>query len=146
MKKTFLILVIVCAASVSFANPSVNEKVLKQFNIVFPSVQNVKWYEFDDFYQVYFDQGDVKCRIKYDLEGHIISTIRYYGESMVSPFLKAKLAQRFPDKKIFGVTELNSDNEITYDFVLEDEKNWMHVKSDAIGQMSVTEKFKKASE
>lgn len=146
MKKILLTLVILSAAAFTFAAPPVSEKVLKLFKANFPAVQDAKWYEYENYYQVYFDRDDVKCRIKYDFDGKIISTIRYYGESMVCPFLKAKLSQRFPGKKIFGVTEMTSDNEMTYDFVLEDEKGWTQVRSDATGQMTVTEKFKKAAE
>lgn len=144
MKKILLTLIIASAASFSFANPPVSEKVLKVFSAVFPTVQNAKWYEYADYYQVYFENEDVKCRMKYDFNGRVISTMRYYGESLVTPFLKAKLAQKFPDKKIYGVIEINSDNEMIYEFVLEDDKNWMHVRSDVTGQMNVTEKFKKA--
>ena len=145
MKKILVLLLLLSAAATSFATPpSVNEKVLKVFQEAFPGVENARWYEYDDYYQVYFDNGDVKCRIKYDLKGQLISTIRYYGEKTVCPFLKAKVTQKFPGKKIFGVTEMNSENEISYEFILEDEKTWTKVTSDATGQMTVTSKFKKA--
>lgn len=146
MKKILFALVLI--ASVSFANaaPIVNEKVLKTFNSVFPGVENTRWYEYDNYYEAYFDNGDVKCRVKFDLDGKVMSTLRYYGEKMVSPFLRAKLAQKFPGKTIFGITEVNSDSELTYNFVLEDSKSWTHVKADGLGQMEVTEKFKKAEQ
>lgn len=144
MKKILLTLVMASITSFTFAAPPVSEKVLKLFKEIYPSVQDAKWYEFENYYQVYFDSDNVKCRIKYDFDGKIISTMRYYGEGMVCPFLKAKLAQKFPGKKIFGVTEMTSDNDMTYDFVLEDDKSWTQVRSDATGQMSVTQKFKKS--
>lgn len=144
MKKITLVLVLIAAVSFAYAKPPVSEKVLKIFNSTFPGVENTHWYEYDNYYEAYFDNGDVKCRAKFDANGKLISTIRYYGEKMVSPFLKAKLAAKFPGKTIFGVTEENSDSELTYNFVLEDSKTWTHVKSDGTGQMEVTEKFKKA--
>jgi len=144
MKKLSFLLIFSFATMFSFANPNVNEKVLKVFKGVFPTVENAKWYEYETYYEVYFDKDDIKCRIKYDLDGKVISTLRHYEEKSLSPFLKAKVAQRFPGKRIFGITEINSENEMIYDIVLEDDKNWMHVQADAIGQMSVTEKFKKA--
>jgi len=146
MKKLLFLLIFASATLFTFAAPPVNEKVLKLFSSVFPTVQNAKWYEYEDYYQVYFDKDDIKCRIKYDFDGKIISTMRYYGDKMVSPFLRAKLSQKHPEKTIYGVTETNSDSELTYDFVLEDDKGWMHVRSDATGQMSVTKKFKKSAE
>jgi hypothetical protein len=144
MKKILFTLLIATFVSTSFANTPVNEKVLKTFGKMFPSVENAKWYDYENYYEAYFDKDDVKCRVRFDIDGKIISTIRYYGESKVSPFLKAKLANRYPGKTIFGVTEVNSDFELNYHFVLEDDKNWMHVKSDGTGVMEVTDKFKKA--
>jgi hypothetical protein len=144
MKKILLTLVVTAAISLSFANPPVNEKVLGIFSKVFPAVENAKWYEYENYYEAYFDKDDIKCRVRFDLDGKILSTIRYYGEKTVCPFLKAKVSQKFPGKKIFGVTEVNSDYELSYNFVLEDEKNWVHVKADGTGQMEVTDKFKKA--
>ena len=144
MKKILLTLMLIAAVSFSYANPTVNEKVLKIFSKVFPSVENAKWYEYETYYEAYFDKDDIKCRVRFDLDGKILSTIRYYGEKTVSPFLKAKISQKYPGKKIFGVTEVNTETELSYNVVLEDEKNWVHVKADGTGQMEVTDKFKKA--
>lgn len=143
MKKLLLLLIMSGATFFASANPTVNEKVLKVFKTVFPQIENAKWYEYETYYEVYFDRDDIKCRIKYDLDGKILSTLRHYEEKTLSPFLKAKVAQKFAGKKIFGITEVNSENELTYNIVLEDDKNWIHVQSDATGQMSVTEKFRK---
>ena len=146
MKKLILLLFVFGTAFTVSANPTlpVNEKVLKVFKSVFPMVENAKWYEYETYYEVYFDKDAIKTRIKYDLDGKVLSTLRHYEEKSLSPFLKAKIALRYPGKKIFGVTEMNTESELTYNIVLEDDKNWFHVQSDAIGQMSVTEKFKKA--
>ena len=144
MKKLILLLLVCATTCLAYAKPPVNEKVLKVFKTVFPQIENAKWYEYETYYEVYFDRDDVKCRIKYDLDGRVLSTLRHYEEKTLCPFLKAKLSQKFAGKKIFGVTEVNSENELTYNIVLEDDKNWIHVQADATGQMSVTEKFKKA--
>lgn len=143
MKKIMFVLTLTALVSFAYATPTVNEKVLRSFTTIFPAVENTKWYEYPDHYEAYFDAGDVKCRVKFDTDGKILSTIRYYSEKQVSPFLKAKLMQKYPGKAIFGVTEVNNDNELTYNFVLEDSNCWTHVRSDAMGQMETTEKFKK---
>jgi len=146
MKKILLTLVILASLSFAYANPPVSEKVLKIFSNTFPGVENAKWYEYETYYEAYFDKDDIKCRVRFDLDGKVMNTIRYYGEKTVCPFLKAKINQKYPGKKIFGVTEVNNEDELTYNFVLEDEKNWLHVKSDGTGQMQVTDKFKKADQ
>lgn len=146
MKRIFLLLLAMAAVTFTFATPTVNEKVLQVFNAIYPGVENTKWYEHEDHYEAYFESGDVKCRVKFDLDGKVLSTLRYYGDKLVSPFLRAKLAQKHPGKTIYGVTEVNSDNELTYHVVLEDKKNWMHVKCDGLGHMETTQKFKKADQ
>lgn len=143
MKKMMFLLALVAVCSFVHAAPPVSEKVLKTFENVFPAAANTRWYESENYVEAYFDNAEVKCRVRFDLSGHILSTIRYYGEKMVSPFLRAKLAQKFPGKSIFGVTEVNSENELSYNFVLEDSKSWTHVKCDGMGQMEVTQKLQK---
>ncbi|MDQ6609924.1 MAG: hypothetical protein M3Y85_08900 [Bacteroidota bacterium] len=144
MKKisfSLLMMLIVCSA---FATSPVNEKVLNVFSTAFPKVQNVRWYEYKDYYEVLFDQDDLKCRVQYNAEGQVIRSRRdYYGKDLC-PFLKAKIAQKYPGKNVYGVTEITTDEEISYDIILEDEKTWMYIKSDAVGQMSTANKFNKA--
>lgn len=146
MKKLILLLTIASTTLLASANPNppVSEKVLKVFKTVFPQIENAKWYEYEAYYEVYFDKDNIKTRIKYDLEGKVLSTLRHYEEKSLSPFLKAKIALRYPGKKIFGVTEVNTESELNFNIVLEDDNNWIHVQSDATGNMSVTDKFKKA--
>ena len=144
MKKIVFILLSVCIASVTFADPGVNEKVLKVFNDAFPSVQNARWHDYETYYEVYFEKDDMKCRIKYDQDGNVIGTRRDYYETHLSPFIKAKVTKKYFGKKIFGVTEMTSDSEMYYIITLEDEKSWTQLKADATGQMSVVEKLKKS--
>ena len=47
-------------------------------------------------------------------------------------------------KKIFGVTEDNSEVGLDYRIVLEDEKRWYHVNSDESGNLHLFKKYKKA--
>jgi hypothetical protein len=145
MKKIFFAIALISLSTFVQAAPPVTEKVLKIFQAIFPDVQNAKWYENENHYEVYFDKDDMKCRIRYDFDGKVMSTIRYYSEKSFPPFLRLKVSQKHPGKKIFGVTELNTDSELTYNIVLEDDKNWYHVSADAIGQLATTEKFKKAA-
>ncbi len=70
-----------------FANPTepltkntVNEKVLTAFKETFSSATNPVWHEYEDHYIVKFNQDEIDTRIKYDLEGKISETVRYYKE------------------------------------------------------------------
>ena len=144
MKKIVLAVAFACVSAFAFAAPPVSEKVLKIFQSVFPDVQNARWYENETHYEVYFEKMDMKCRIRYDLDGKVMRTIRYYEEKELPPFLRLKITQKYPGKQIFGVTEMSSENELTYHVVLQDKKHWYNITADATGQISQTDKFKKA--
>lgn len=146
MKKYSLLLVMFFVVAASFAKPPVNEKVLKVFAEVFPTVKNASWFEGEKFYEVYFDKDGVKSRLRYDFDGHLLSTIRYYDGENLPPFLKARIAKKYPEKTVYGVTENNTDHELNFHIILEDENTWLHVQSNAYGHMSVTDKFKKAEQ
>ena len=147
MKKiSCALLLLMLACGFTYAKAPVNDKVLKAFAQIFPKVEHPTWYEYDNYYEVYFDNGDVKCRVKYDLDGNILSTRRDYLEAGLCPFLRAKVNEKYPGKKIFGITEVNSGDEMTYLIVLEDDKHWYHIKSDSMGMMSVDQKLNKPTE
>jgi hypothetical protein len=147
MKKLIANLLLFCSLSVSissFAAPPVTEQVLKQFAASFPTVEDAKWFEGDNYFDVYFEKDKTQYNIRYDRNGKIVSTRNYYSGANLAPFLRAKLAEKFPGKSIFGVTEITNSNEMYYVVVLEDKNTWTNVHSDAIGQLKVLDKLKKA--
>lgn len=145
MKKTVATLAVLLLALCSFAKSPIADEVLKQFNAVFPTVQNARWFEAEDFYDVYFEKDDVKYTIRYDRNGKIVSTRNYYTGAKLCPFLKSKLAEKYPGKSIFGVTEITNSTEMFYVINLEDDKRWTTLRMDAVGQISEVEKMNKAA-
>ena len=144
MKKLLLNLVLIGAVSFAFAMPPVSEQVLKQFSSTFPSVKDAKWFENENYYDAYFEKDEVKYHIRYDRNGKIISTRNYYAGKKLCPFIKAKLAEKYADKTIFGVTEITNSDEMYYVVVLEDANSWTNVQVDATGRFTVLAKLKKA--
>jgi hypothetical protein len=144
MKKILLNLLLICAVSVAFAMPAVNEKVLKQFAANFPNAENAKWFEHEHHYDVYFDKDEVKYQVRYDRNGKIISTRNYYRSHKLCPFIKSKVTEKFPGKSIFGVTEITNSDEMFYVIALEDSTSWTNIRVDATGDMSVLQKMKKS--
>jgi len=144
MKKKLLFLALVVVSLAGYANVNVNEKVLRSFNETFPSAEQVKWQEFSDNYIVNFVELGVRNRINYDKDGNVISATRYYGQENLPVNLLVKTRKKFPSAKIFGVTEVETEASVDYYIKLEDSMNWITVKSDAIGNMEVVEKYKKA--
>ena len=126
------------------APPDVNEKVLKAFEETFKNPQEVNWHEYDNFYEVDFKQDDIKTSVRYDNEGNIIGTTRYYFEKQLPPHIASKLKRKYPDRSVYGVTEIFTETELTYYITMQDEKNWYTVKSNPLASLEQTEKYKKA--
>jgi len=124
---------------------TISDKLLQAFKQAFPDAQQVKWAEMEDKYMVNFRQGDILTKIEYDKEGNFLSSIRYYSEKTLPVNVLVRLQKKYADKKVFGVTEITSDNMVEYYIKLEDANNWITVKSNADGNMQVVEKYKKAS-
>ena len=144
MKKIFLGMAIFVSATIFAANPGVDEQVSKLFKETFPTAVNVKWYEYETFYEVLFENNQVICRIRYDLQGNIIWSRRDYYEKDLSPFIAARVKEKYRGKKIFGITEITSAEGVTYTIVLEDDKNWITINSDDSGELRFVQKLKKA--
>ncbi|KAA9041958.1 hypothetical protein FW778_08065 [Ginsengibacter hankyongi] len=147
MKKIFFAcLVTIVSATSVFAAPKslVTEKVLKVFHEAFPEVKKPSWYTFDNYYEVYFTNPDnSSCRIDYSPDGILLSTTRYYTEQNLPPAIRAKVNEKYPGKKIFGITEVSNSENVTYNIVLEDNKNWYNIESDATGVIRLNKKLER---
>ena len=73
----------------------------------------------------------------------VLSTTSYYTEQNLSPVIRAKVSGKYPGKKIFGVTEVSNNENVTYHIVLEDDKYWYNIKSDATGLIKLEKKLKR---
>ena len=144
MKRILFALALLVSTASFATSPNVDEQVSKQFKETFPAAIEVKWYDYETFYEVVFKNNDILCRVKYDLKGNIISTRRDYHEKDLSLFIVAKVKEKYTGKKIFGVTEITSSEGVIYNIVLEDDKNWINLNSDESGNISQVQKLKKA--
>jgi len=145
MKKIMMIASLLLGAVTFAGTPTeVNEKVLNAFKRTFTTAKDVVWYEYGDSYTVNFKQADIKTRVNYDKNGNLLESYRYYFEEQLSPHIVSKLRKKFPEKKIFGITERSTDNDMAFYIMLEGEKDWTKVKSDINGYMEVEQKFTKA--
>jgi uncharacterized protein YkuJ len=144
-------IILAAAALIAFSakmfagtDPIVGEKVLEAFKKTFLNVKEVSWSEMPQAYEVKFKQDQITARVTYDRDGNILKTIRYYSENQLPILVLTKLKNKYSDKKVFGVTEVSSDEGVYYHIVLEDEKDWTNVKADSYGSMTVESKLKKA--
>ena len=145
MKKIIFACFVAFIATTSvFAAPAsiVTEKVLKIFHDAFPEVKQPTWYNFGNYYEVYFTNADnLSCRIDYSPDGIVLSTTRYYTSQNLSPAIRAKVNEKYPGTKIFGITEVSNNVMVIYHIVLEDSKYWLNIQSDATGNISLEKKL-----
>jgi len=150
MKKLFVLAAaafVFVSSSFATVDPNrddVNEKVLKVFESTFPSVTDLKWKEYQEYYSASFRQNGTLTEVRYDKEGNFLSSLRYYKEEMLPLSVLTQVKKAYSKKSVFGVTELTVGTTVTYFIKLEDDKNWLTVKADQVGNMSVVEKFRKA--
>lgn len=145
MKKiVFALLLFTAIIAQAATPPEVNEKILKAFKETFTYAEDVVWQEKDNAFQVNFWQGEINIRARYDNQGNLIGTIRYYYEKQLPPSIVSKVKNKYAGKVIFGVTEVTTEEEINYFITVRDDKNWYTVKSDAFGNLQQTDKFKRA--
>jgi len=142
MKKVFAVLTFTLLTAVVFAYDP-NEKVLKSFSETFSTAEDVKWEEYPTYYTVSFVSAGIRSKVNYDLEGNMTGSIRYYAPEMLPLNIFNTLKKQNQKKKLFGVTEVTSGNEVVYYVKLEDDKNWTTLKVDATGNSEVFEKYKK---
>ena len=143
------LIALVCCLTISagaFAadGTTISDKMLNSFKQTFPDAEQVKWLESADRYTVNFKENGILTKIDYDKDGNFVSSLRYYTEKNLPINILCRLQKKYADKKVFGVTEMTTDAAVEYYIKLEDAENWITVKSNADGNMTVVEKYKKA--
>lgn len=153
MKKLFILFsALLLSISLIARDPGpgeIDDNLIKTFNTSFPKAERVNWYEMPKAWVVNFVIDGIRSRIVYLKDGRGSEFTRYYFESNLPFMIRSKVKNAYPNKKIFGVVEVsvlteNGTSRIEYFVKLEDEKTWMTVKSDNEGNLSITEKYRKA--
>lgn len=143
MKKILFAALVLIGISAYAKSPIVSEKVLNAFNKTFQNAKEVSWTELKNAYEVKFVDADIRMRVVYDEAGNIVNTIRYYYEDKLPVLILTKVKSKYPDRKIFGVTEESSEEGMKYHIILEDSKSWTTVLADPSGSMYVEKKMRK---
>jgi len=141
MKKFLILCCCLLPAAAIFADPT--EKVLESFKSSFRAAEEVKWSDYDNHYQVSFVLSGIRSRLDYDRQGNILRSIRYYDPSMLPLNILSRVRKDYSSKELFGVTELMIGDELFYFVKMQDDKQWITLKVDAVGNSEVLEKYKK---
>jgi hypothetical protein len=128
-----------------FVAGAVSEKLLYSFLNSFPLAENVKWCEDDKGYFASFTQSGILSKVAYDPQGGFLYAMRYYNEEKLPVSVLLALRKKFPGKKIFGITESSTRDNITYHVKLEDETSWYGVQVTSSGDVTLEEQFQKSN-
>jgi len=146
MKKYFVLLLTLVISIFSYAaiTNHVSEKLLRLFKEAYPNAKEVSWSEMPETYIVNFVENGIRSRITYEKSGAYQSSIRYYGEEHLLPYLVLYLKSNFPGKKIFGVTEVSTAASVDYFVKMEDSGHWTTIKIDSDANWKLVEELEKA--
>ena len=145
MKKLIILTCLFAALSAAASDPpEVSEKVLKAFNETFMKATDVVWHETQNYYEASFKQSEVISRAIYDQDGNLVRTTRYYSQENLPINILTKVQKKYAGKSVYGVTELSTEDQVSYHITLQDENNWYIVKADNWGNLELEKKFKKA--
>ncbi|MGK2864093.1 MAG: hypothetical protein ACSLE0_19330 [Chitinophagaceae bacterium] len=131
-------------ATATPAPENINEKVMKAFSETFTTAENVTWQEFEDYSQANFSIDKIQVRAQFAEDGRLIRTLRYYSERELLPNVVARLKKKYAGKEITGITESSTEDDVSLVINVKDENNWYIVKSDVLGNLQQTDKFKRA--
>ncbi len=145
MKKIVVVAVMAFFGSALFAAPTdVSEKVLKIFKETFTNAKDVKWQELESSYSVSFSQDGIQSKVVYDLDGNLVSSLRYYSPDRLPVNVFSRLKKKYDGRTFFGVTESSTDREVVYYVKMYDAKFWYTMKVDGNGSIEQYEKMKRA--
>ena len=99
--------------------------------------------EFNDYYSVSFTSHGTLSRVRYDLDGNILSSTRYYEPSQLPLNILTRLKKENPSRELFGVTEITVDEQMIYLVKMFDKKHWITLSVDSDGNSYMYEKYKK---
>ena len=145
MKKLIILTCLFAALSVAASNPpEVTAKVLKAFNETFMKATDVVWHETQNYYEASFKQSEIISRAIYNADGNLLRTTRYYSQENLPINILTRVQKKYTGKSVYGVTEVATEDEVSYHITLQDEKNWYIVIADNWGNLELSKKFRKA--
>ena len=146
MKKYLVLFIALLASILSCAafTGNVNEKLLRSFRETYPNAKQVTWNEMPETYIVNFVENGIRARIVYEKNGTYQSSLRYYGEEHLPPYLAFYIKTNFPEKRIFGITEVSTATSINYIVKMEDDRLYTTIKIDPDTRWEYVEEFVKA--
>jgi len=118
--KKLLLLILICAASVSFAQTSVPDKVKSAFTGKFPNASNLKWEAEDDEYEAAFNIDSANYSAIYNDKG-------VWQETSIEIVF-----DNLPDAVKQTVKKTYKDADIKGSFIIEDSEGQIYYEVDVL--------------
>lgn len=136
-----ILLSVTATAAAPEVNP-VNEKVIKTFNEVFRNVSTPVWNVIGSYHEAFFVNASVKTRARFDSNGRLVQTLRYYTESSLPANVLYKVKQAYQGKEVYGVIEITNRNGVNYTIILKGDKKYIHINADTLGGTETVAEYK----
>ena len=106
-------------------NPTAARNLLKTFT----DANNILWKIDDQEITAYFKKDDVQVKVRYDKDGHRISTKRVYSENKLDHFISFLTKKELEkDFSIYLVTEISMGDKKFYEITLQNKLYWCVVR------------------
>jgi hypothetical protein len=130
-----------CLLVMSSAIAGPGSTLLERFNQTFPNAQNVKWADDKAGYFVSFYQNGNFEKVLYNKNGDFNCSWKYSDGKTLPTNIVMVLNKKYNEAKIIGVTELTTQDNVTYDIKLTKGSNLYSVDIASDGSISKEEKY-----
>lgn len=117
-------------------------KAVRNFIKEYKNVSNVKWFESEDGFVVYFNMDGIKTKVYYDKKGNYECKVRNYYENRLLSEVRHLVKSNYYDFSIYCVVEISANDKTAYVVKLESKTSWKTIKI-VNNEMEVTQDYKK---
>lgn len=146
MKKTFvtLLALLTIGITVSIADPGndIDPKILSAFQKEFSFAKNVRWQEEGNLARVIFLLNDQGVTAWYNSDAELVTTARNILYNQLPISVIRSLDKEYADAEIFGITEINRNDEIWYQIQVNKKDKKYLLKARPSGNIIMLKKIK----
>jgi hypothetical protein len=141
LKKAVLAIAIMMLSLSAAASPG--EPLIRLFNNTFPDAKDIRWMEEKEYHIVSFTLNNTLYRIWYDKKDRFVYSLRYCQENELPMPVLLAIKKKHRDKQIKGVTEITTQQDVTYELILSDNNKWYVAHITAYGEILLKYTFRK---
>ncbi|MEO8711583.1 MAG: hypothetical protein ABI405_05635 [Parafilimonas sp.] len=116
-------------------------KLIQAFNQTFPNAEKVKWNDDKAGYFVSFYQNENFEKVLYNKDGNFVCSWKYSDGKELPTNIVMSLNKKYSESKILGVTELTTQNGISYEIKVSKGTKLYALNISADGSITKEEKY-----